>query len=298
MSRLMTGSSITSFGSVVFLLINSGLATTAHADSLSSLQGAWVITSASARPGQPTLGDWIEVKDKRVVVSWGPPMRLEDSRSVYDSDVVWRSGSVSCYYRTVFTSQHLTLRVTRSEPTPDDCLDQALLEKKPEEKKPEPGQSASANPSAGVKLQDRPIPAAPQIPSVGYTGATLWWHNGSQVELRNDGARGRWFYYYRPSDRMASLVSKGTLLFNGERKGNTYVGTIRRFHPSCGTMIYPVQGETFDGDPPRVVLRGRYQPFDSTTCDRKAYVSEDLTFVYFQRSPSDEKSSTVVSGER
>lgn len=123
--------------------------------------------------------------------------------------------------------------------------------------------------------------------------ASLWLHNGSQVELKTTDAGGREFYYYKPSDHMAKLVSAGTLLFEGRKNSNTYSGTMRRFHQTCGVITYAVEGEV-QGDV-RVVLRGTYPRRDPSTCQTVEHVSEELVFEYIQRI---EESGRIVARDR
>lgn len=70
---------------------------------------------------------------------------------------------------------------------------------------------------------------------------SCWWHNGSLMRLKARGNE-RWFYYERP--RQGLSVGPGTLLFNGRKQGNWYVGTARVFSKFCPStpLAYHVEG--------------------------------------------------------
>jgi len=72
--------------------------------------------------------------------------------------------------------------------------------------------------------------AALNLPNSG-----LWDHNGSLVYLSAIGSSRR-FYYHTPRPKMAAEgVVKSTMLLNGERNGNTYLGTTYIFSLKCGS---------------------------------------------------------------
>ncbi len=73
---------------------------------------------------------------------------------------------------------------------------------------------------------------------------SCWNHNGSLMRLKASGNQ-RWIYYEAPkSSLLKSGVRRGTLLFNGRKSGNYYIGTARRFSKFCpGTPLeYSVEG--------------------------------------------------------
>lgn len=73
-------------------------------------------------------------------------------------------------------------------------------------------------------------------------GAGRWNHNGSTMALRVDGAR-RAFVYERPRAGVRAAGARpGTVLFEGRREGDTYVGTATVFSKRCGPQSYTVSG--------------------------------------------------------
>lgn len=69
---------------------------------------------------------------------------------------------------------------------------------------------------------------------------SCWWHNGSLMRLKARGNQ-RWFYYERPRSGLA--VRRGTLLFDGRKQGNWYVGTARVFSKFCPATPLPYHVE-------------------------------------------------------
>lgn len=93
--------------------------------------------------------------------------------------------------------------------------------------------------------------AAAMVGFLGFGAASLatttsvradscWWHNGSLMRLKARGNQ-RWFYYERPRSGLA--VGRGTLLFNGRKQGNWYVGTARVFSKYCPSTPLPYHVE-------------------------------------------------------
>ena len=79
------------------------------------------------------------------------------------------------------------------------------------------------------------------LPTSQAFADSCWWHNGSLMRLVAQG-NNRWFYYEQP--RAGLAVGPGTLLFNGQKQGNWYVGTARVFSKYCpgSPMPYHVEG--------------------------------------------------------
>lgn len=78
---------------------------------------------------------------------------------------------------------------------------------------------------------------------------SCWWHNGSLVRLVASGSY-REFRYERPRPGLWSGgVRRGTLLFNGNKYGNRYVGTARVFSKYCpgSPLQYSVSGPVSPG---------------------------------------------------
>ena len=73
--------------------------------------------------------------------------------------------------------------------------------------------------------------------------AQTWWdHNGSLMRLEAQGTARR-FVYESPRAAMRDAgVTPGTLLFDGQRIGDRYSGTMRAFSRACGAMPYRMEG--------------------------------------------------------
>ncbi|SNY91844.1 hypothetical protein SAMN04515647_2087 [Cohaesibacter sp. ES.047] len=98
-------------------------------------------------------------------------------------------------------------------------------------------------------LLRKPLFLALIIPIAGLSLTSLatsavadscWWHNGSLMRLKARG-NDRWFYYEQP--RAGLSVSRGTLLFNGSKQGDWYVGTARVFSQYCPGSPQPYRAE-------------------------------------------------------
>lgn len=76
------------------------------------------------------------------------------------------------------------------------------------------------------------------------TADSCWDHNGSVMRLKAEGNQ-RWMYYEIPREVLRNAgVQQGTLLFNGQKDGNWYSGTARRFSKYCigDPLEYFVEG--------------------------------------------------------
>ena len=106
---------------------------------------------------------------------------------------------------------------------------------------------------------------------------SFWDHNGSRMGLVADGSR-RQFYYAAPRAALVERgVQAGTLLFEGERRGNTYVGEARIFaRPPCGEFTYPVEGPV-SSDQRSVTMFGR-APRVNERCQVTSYRDDTLVF--------------------
>jgi len=91
---------------------------------------------------------------------------------------------------------------------------------------------------------------------------SFWDHNGSVVRLVAEGNQ-RFIYYESPRPGIAAQgVRPGTLLFDGRRIGDSYVGTARVFSRYCAQpMAYTMQGYV-QGDTV-IVLEGQRPVFDN-----------------------------------
>src|SRR5262249_30357191 len=85
--------------------------------------------------------------------------------------------------------------------------------------------------SAHVAPSSSPTPPPTGAP---FVPVTLWSHNESIVRLTAEGAS-RKFHYEKPRPGiMEAGAFRGTLLFEGHRHGDRYVGTAYVFAGKCG----------------------------------------------------------------
>jgi len=84
-------------------------------------------------------------------------------------------------------------------------------------------------------------------------GDSLWSHNGSTMQWHSQGQY-RQVSYYTP--RRGLSVSPGTVLFEGQRVGNTMYGTAYVFKRGCAPAPYEVSGNINPANQTHVVLFG------------------------------------------
>lgn len=117
------------------------------------------------------------------------------------------------------------------------------------------------------------------MPSVAKADS-CWNHNGSLMRLKASGNK-RWMYYEKPRQVLANAgVKKGTLLFNGQKNGNWYSGTARRFSKFCpgNPLEYYVEGPV-RSDQLQVTVRGTREVHNQ--CQATGDVASDvLVFTY------------------
>ena len=110
--------------------------------------------------------------------------------------------------------------------------------------------------------------------------ASCWNHNGSIMRLEANGTQ-RWFVYAQPRAGLASAgVYSGTLLFNGEKLGNSYRGIARVFSPSCPgePLEYYVEGPVAPSQT-QVTLYGQREVY--ANCGPTGQFTNDtLVFTY------------------
>lgn len=121
--------------------------------------------------------------------------------------------------------------------------------------------------------------AALSAPSIAAADS-CWTHNGSIMRLEASGNQ-RWLTYERPRRVLRNAgVGTGTLLFNGRKQGNSYVGTARVFSKYCPgePFEYRVEGPITRGQT-RVTLYGEREIHDR--CRPTGRYTEDvLVFDY------------------
>ena len=109
---------------------------------------------------------------------------------------------------------------------------------------------------------------------------SCWWHNGSLMRLKARG-NDRWFYYEQP--RAGLAVRRGTLLFNGRKQGNWYVGTARVFSKYCpgSPQPYHVEGPVA-ANQLRVTVQGDREVHNRCRPTGR-WTSDTLVFTYAYR---------------
>jgi hypothetical protein len=110
--------------------------------------------------------------------------------------------------------------------------------------------------------------------------SSLWNHNGSLMGLMADGPY-RQFVYEQPRPGMAQVgVRPGTLLFDGRRDGNQYLGTAYLFPPTCPRIAYDVSGPVSWNDL-QVTMYG-LAPIVDRNCQVIGYRNDTLVFSHMQ----------------
>ena len=126
--------------------------------------------------------------------------------------------------------------------------------------------------------------------AVGLTGAALgttsaradscWNHNGSLMRLKASGNARRFLYEAPKAQLRRAGVTRGTLLFEGRKNGNSYQGTARRFSRFCpgNPLVYSVGGPV-RADQLQVTLIGTYDHHER--CEYTGETRSDrLVFTY------------------
>lgn len=110
---------------------------------------------------------------------------------------------------------------------------------------------------------------------------SLWDHNGSVVRLVSDGTH-RTLLYEAPRESLQRAgVTRGTVLFDGERDGRKYRGVAQRFAKNCRKpLFYSVTGivETET----RIVLHGKREIYDSSCRPTGEIRNDTLLFTYLR----------------
>jgi hypothetical protein len=112
------------------------------------------------------------------------------------------------------------------------------------------------------------------------TAASIWVHNGSEISLVASG-NNRKLYYEKPRPTLAAQgVTRGTLLFDGRRNGNSYAGKAYVFSLGCPAVPYEVSGQV-SSDERTINLAGR-APIRNKQCDVEGYRDDVLTFAFVE----------------
>jgi hypothetical protein len=124
-----------------------------------------------------------------------------------------------------------------------------------------------------VEVKSQPVPT-----TIPHTGDKYWLHNRSRMVLYANGAA-RKFIYQVPREGLAEVgVKNGSILFEGERRGDRYIGTAYIFSSSCGKLSYEVSGPVSDDDH-KVTLYGR-RPRVNGNCQTVERADDVLVFTY------------------
>jgi len=112
---------------------------------------------------------------------------------------------------------------------------------------------------------------------------SCWNHNGSVMRLQAQGNH-RWFSYEVPRPVLRnSGVQRGTLLFNGQKSGNWYSGTARRFSKYCpgNPVEYFVEGPVRH-DQLKVTMHGRRE-INRQCVPTGRWANDTLVFTYMYK---------------
>ncbi len=110
--------------------------------------------------------------------------------------------------------------------------------------------------------------------------ASCWNHNGSIMQLSASGNY-REFRYWNPKAVLQRAgVRRGTLLFNGNKSGDWYSGTARRFSKFCpGTPLeYSVEGPVSSSQT-KVTVKGQRQIYKKCQPTGR-WANDTLVFTY------------------
>jgi len=105
---------------------------------------------------------------------------------------------------------------------------------------------------------------------------SLWEHNGSILQLREQGML-RSFRYTQPRAELQNAgVENGTVLFEGKKSGDRFSGTAYRFSKGCGAVGYAVEG-TMSPNRGGLTLSGR-APKRNSKCEVVDHFTDVLVF--------------------
>lgn len=124
-----------------------------------------------------------------------------------------------------------------------------------------------------------------------------WDHNGSLVSLISEGAKQKFIYETPRIGLTDAGVAPGTLLFEGQRKGQNITGTAYQFYRSCKAHSYAVSGTVSD-DRKQIILKGKVPQLD-VNCHITGSRDDTLIFTASQITPSEPpKDATTTAATR
>lgn len=108
------------------------------------------------------------------------------------------------------------------------------------------------------------------VPAFAAT-SSYWDHNGSRMALEEDGSK-RKIVYSEPKQGLDKAgIRPGTVLFEGERKGDgRLAGNARIFKGGCNPIDYFVEG-TLDPRKGEIVLQGQAPVYAQQGCEVSGY---------------------------
>jgi hypothetical protein len=137
-------------------------------------------------------------------------------------------------------------------------------------------QSVAEGQQSAASVTSEALPTNP-------TRLSIWSHNNSTMRLVAEGAERRFVYESPRAGLSAVGVRKGTVLFEGRKDGDRYVGEARIFHPRCGVHTYEVAG-TVSPDQERVEMTGNKPDIDSA-CNVAGTKPDALVFEFVELRP-------------
>jgi hypothetical protein len=122
---------------------------------------------------------------------------------------------------------------------------------------------------------------------------SLWEHNGSTLQLREEGTV-RAFRYSEPRAELRKAgVVDGTVLFDGKKNGNRLSGTAYRFSKGCTAIGYAVEGAVSPNSQ-NLTLSGR-APKRNSQCKVVGHFTDVLVF---RRQATEQKSAAVFVDQK
>jgi peptidoglycan/xylan/chitin deacetylase (PgdA/CDA1 family) len=138
-------------------------------------------------------------------------------------------------------------------------------------------------------------PPVPEPMAVSTEPSSAYWnHGGSLMFLFSDGAKQKIFYETPRIGLGDTGIAPGTLLFEGQKNGPTFVGTAYQFYRRCQSQGYRVSGNT-SKDLRQITLKGKALLLDAS-CNITGSRDEVLIFTATQNAPSEPLKDTPVAG--
>jgi serine/threonine protein kinase len=159
--------------------------------------------------------------------------------------------------------------------------------------RPEPPAPTPAVPTPPV-TPPATAPGAPP-PAPVARGPSLWTHNRSTMRLVAEGRRRRFIYEFPKASIEQAGAVRGTLLFDGERVGDTYSGIAFIFSRTCGPKPYNVSGDV-SPDQRRVEMRGMKPTFDRS-CQKVGEELDILVFEYIELTLGEQSGLRAIGDE-